>query len=123
MKLSIEQPLLDSRIRIYAPVPQEWPMGPMLVHAMPFHIGEHNLFSINRTLSDDLAIGTADKTLSPKLNAFTTCGCFMTNPVCCSDINRSQSRDCAELFPTPNTGPHRILFFRLDASRWQLGKK
>jgi hypothetical protein len=47
MKLSIEQALLDSCIRIYAPVTQEWPMRPMLVDSIPFHVGDHNFFSVH----------------------------------------------------------------------------
>jgi hypothetical protein len=47
MKLSIEQPLLDSCIRIYAPVPQKRPVRPMFVDAIPFDVGHDNLFSIH----------------------------------------------------------------------------
>jgi hypothetical protein len=76
----------------------------MLVDSIPFHVGDHNLFSINRTPGDDLAIGTADKTLSPKLNAFAACGCFMTNAVRSRDVTTVRNR------VTPlNRFPRRIL--------------
>jgi len=55
MKLSIEQLLLDSRIRIYAPVTQKWPMRPRLVDSIPFYIGDHNFFAAHRPLGNDFA--------------------------------------------------------------------
>src|SRR5260370_34764388 len=92
MKLSIEQPLLDSRVTIHAPVAQEWPMRTMLVHAIPFHIGDHNLFSIYRTLGNDFAARRRNKALPPKLNSLATCGRFMPDAVRSRDVTTIGNR-------------------------------
>src|SRR5438034_4270872 len=67
-------------------------MRAMLVDAIPFHIGHHNLFSIDRTFRDDLAARTRHKTLSPKLNSIAAGRYFMTDPVHGCDITAIRNR-------------------------------
>ena len=69
MKLSIEQLLLDSRIRIYAPVTQKWPMRPRLVDSIPFNVGDHNFFAAHRPVGNDFAAWKN----CPPLVGFTVC--------------------------------------------------
>src|SRR5439155_15570798 len=94
----IDHSLFEPAVRIHAPIAQKWPMRAMLVDAVPFHIGHHNLFLIDRTFRDDLAARPSDKTLSPKLNSVAAGRCFMTDPVRCCDIttigNRVTALNC-----------------------------
>jgi hypothetical protein len=46
-KLSIEQTLLNSGVRIYAPVAQKRPMRPMLADATPIDLADYNFFLIH----------------------------------------------------------------------------
>src|SRR5438128_2672723 len=67
-------------------------MGAMLVYAVPFDLGDHNLFSIRRTLCYDFAARRRDKTLSPKLNSIAAGRCFMTDPIRGCDITAIRNR-------------------------------
>src|SRR6059036_3472127 len=88
----IDHSLFEPAVRIHAPIAQKWPMRAMLVDAIPFHIGHHNLFSIDRTFRDDLAARTRHKTLSPKLNSIAAGRYFMTDPVHGCDITAIRNR-------------------------------
>src|SRR5260370_2847364 len=113
MKLSIEQPLLDSRVSIHAPVAQEWAMRTMLVHAIPLHIGEHNLFAIDRPLGNDFAARRRNKALPPNLNSLATCGRFMPDAVRSRDVTTIGNRVTAlNRFPGRILSRAKFLFFR-----------
>ena len=43
----VDQPLLDSFVGIDPPIAQEWPVCPVLVNAIPFHIGNDNLLLVD----------------------------------------------------------------------------
>src|SRR5437773_538236 len=81
MKLSIEQPLLNSAVGVNTTVAQKWPVRPILVHTSPVDFANHNFFPIARTFRDDLAVGSADKTLSPKFNPVAASWCFVTDTI------------------------------------------
>ena len=85
----------------------------MLVDAIPFHVGHNNLFSIHRTLGDDLAIRPANKTLAPKLNAVAVGRGFMPDTVCGCDVTTVRNRVTAlNRFPSRILGRAEFLFFR-----------
>jgi len=44
---SVQHPLVESAVCIDPPVAQKWPVGPLLVYAVQFDIGDYNLFSID----------------------------------------------------------------------------
>src|SRR4029453_1102062 len=121
MKLGIEQPLLNSRVSIHAPVAQKWPVRPMFVDAIPFDVGRDNLFPIHRTFCDDFSAWRSDKTLPPKLDAVAAGGRFMADPICSRDV--TAIRNCVTAL---NCFPCRILrrtaflfFARMPADcRW-----
>src|SRR4029453_10773116 len=92
MKLGIEQPLLNSRVSIHAPVAQKWPVRPMFVDAIPFDVGRDNLFSIHRTFCDDFSAWRSDKTLPPKLDAVATGGGLLADPLCGRDVTPIRNR-------------------------------
>src|SRR5947209_15916009 len=85
-KLSIEKPLLDSRVSIDPPIAQEGPMRAMLVHARPIDFAGDNFFPINRTFGDNLAVRSANETLSPKFDSLSASRRFVTNSICRSDV-------------------------------------
>src|SRR5205823_6075478 len=95
---------LKARVSIYPAVAQKWPVGAMLVNAVPFHVGSHNFFSSYRALGDDLAIGAANKTLPPKFDAVTARRSFVTDAVC--GCHKTTIRDCVAAL---NGFPGRIL--------------
>jgi hypothetical protein len=61
--------LLEAAVSIDAPIPQKWPMRPMFVDAIPFHIGHDNLFAIHRALGNDLSARRAHETLPPEFDS------------------------------------------------------
>src|SRR5438309_9179620 len=69
--LLINQALLNPDVGIDPTVAQKRPVRPMLVHALPFNVSDHELFAVDRTLGNDLATRRADETLSPELDAVT----------------------------------------------------
>src|SRR5947207_192986 len=44
---SVDHSLLDSAVSVNTAIPQKWPMHPMLVYAVPFYAGNHDLFFID----------------------------------------------------------------------------
>ena len=84
--LLVDQTLLDSTIRINPPIAQKRPMRPVLVHAGPLDICQHDLFPVDRAFGDDLAMRTADKTLSPELDAIAPHRFFVTDAVRHCDV-------------------------------------
>src|SRR5436305_1912465 len=85
-KLSIEKPLLDSRVSIDPSIAQEGPMGAMLVHARPIDFANDDFFPVNRTFGDDLAVRSANETLPPKFDSFSASRRFVANSICRSDV-------------------------------------
>src|SRR5260370_1653236 len=81
MKLSIEQPLLNSRVSVDPAVAQERPVRPMLVYTGPVDFANHDFFPIDRTFGDDLAVRSANETLPPKFNPVAASRCFVTDPI------------------------------------------
>src|SRR5262245_13023757 len=57
-------------------------MGSLLVDASPLDLCRHNLFLVDRTFRDDLAIRSAYEALAPKFNAISASGRFVTDSVC-----------------------------------------
>ncbi len=78
MKLSIEQPLLDSFIRIHSTIPQQRPVCAVFVDAFPFDVGDDEFFFIGASFGNDLSARRNDKSLSPKLDSVSAGGRFVT---------------------------------------------
>src|SRR5437016_1512954 len=113
MKLSIEQPLLDSRVSIDASVAQKRPMRPMFVHAIPFHVGNHDLFSIYRTFGNDFATRRRNKALSPKLDSVAARRRFVPDAIRGCDITTIRNGVAAlDRLPGRILGGAEFLFFR-----------
>src|SRR5260370_30266342 len=114
---SIYHSFLKTSVGIHAPVAQKRPMCPMLVDAIPFHVGNDNIFSAHRTLGNDFAIGTADKTLPPKLNSVAAATCskwreFMSDAVRRRHVAAIRHRVTAlDRLPGGIFGPAPFLFF------------
>src|SRR6266496_1195373 len=83
---SVYHSLVKPAVSIDAPIPQKWPMRPLLVYPGPIHIGHHNLFLVDGAFCDDFAVWSANKALSPKFNAIAVRRCFMTDAVWDCDI-------------------------------------
>src|SRR5947199_7168 len=92
MKLSIEQPLLNSRVSVDPAVAQKWPVRPMFVHPRPINFSDHDLLFLDRTFGDDLAVRSANKTLPPKFNSIAAGGRFMTDAVRCGNVATVRDR-------------------------------
>src|SRR5207248_4373581 len=84
--VSVYHPLTKTAVRIDASIPQKWPVRALFVHAVPFHIGHHDLFLIDETFCDDFAVWPANETLSPKFNPIPTRGRFMAYSVWDCDV-------------------------------------
>src|SRR6266446_6897523 len=104
MKLSIEQPLLDSRVGIDAPIAEERPVRSILVYAIPVDFCHYNFFAIDRTFRDDFAIRAANKTLPPEFDSVSARWRLKANAVCRSDV--AAVRNCVAPL---NYFPGRIL--------------
>src|SRR6202030_596219 len=85
-KLSIQQALLDSSIRVDPAVAQERPVRPLLVHPRPIDFADHDFLFIHRTFGNDFAIGTANETLSPEFNSVSAGRRFMTDSIRGGDV-------------------------------------
>src|SRR5438094_9642707 len=92
MKLSIEQPLLNSRVSVDPAVAQKWPVRPMFVHPRPINFADHDLLFLDRTFGDNLAVRSAYETLPPKFNPIAAGGRFVTDAVCCGNIAAVRDR-------------------------------
>src|SRR5206468_4483555 len=97
---SVDHPPAQSAVGIDAAVTQKWPMRPMLVYPAPFHIGDHNLFFVDGTFCNDLAVRSANKTLPPKFDSVPSGRRFLAAPIRRSDIAAIRDRMAAlDRFP------------------------
>src|SRR5882762_4770049 len=92
MKLSIEQPLLNSSVSVHPPVAQKWPVCPMLVHPLPIDFANHDFFPIDRTFRNDLTVRSANETLPPKFNSVAASRRFVTDAVRCRHVTTIRDR-------------------------------
>src|SRR6267378_4146660 len=77
----IDHSLLNSSVGIDAPIPQEWPMRTMFIHAFPFNIGSYDFVTVYRALRKNFAAWRADETLRPKFNAVASGRRFVAHPI------------------------------------------
>ncbi len=85
----------------------------MFVHAIPFHISDHDLFSIYRTFGNNFATWRSNKTLPPKLNSVATNGGFVADAIRGCDITTIRNGVAAlDRLPGRILGGAEFLFFR-----------
>src|SRR6266516_7511452 len=110
---SIYHSFLKTGVSIDAPVTQEWPMGAMFVHPIPFHVGEDNFFSIHRTFGNDFATRRRNKTLAPELDSIATLGRFMSDAIRRRDVTSVRNGMAAlNCFPGRILSRAEFPFFR-----------
>src|SRR6266851_4273587 len=79
-------------------------MCSMLVDTGPIDFADHDFFFIDRALGNDLAVGAANETLSPKFDSVAASWRFVTDAIRRSDVATVRDR------VTPLTGfPRRML--------------
>src|SRR6266581_3491576 len=118
---SIDYSLLQATVGINSSIAQKRPVRPMFVHAIPFYIGHHNLFSIHRTFCDDFSAWRSDETLAPKLDSISASRGFMADAIRGRDV--TAVRNCVTAlngFPGRILGRTEFFFFaRMPADcRW-----
>src|SRR5437764_3178283 len=111
MKLSIEQPLLDSRVGADAPVAHKLPVRPIFIHAVPIDFADHHFLLIDRTFGENLAVRPANETLPPEFNSVAAGRRFMADAIRCGDVAAVRNR-VAPLngFPGGMLGPAKFFF-------------
>src|SRR5437667_1389171 len=110
---SVDHPPVESAVGIDAAVTQKWPMRPMLVYPDPFHIGDHNLFFVDGTFCNDLAVRSANKTLPPKFDSVPAGRRFLTDPIRRGDIAAIRDRMAAlDRFPRGMLRCAEVFLFR-----------
>ena len=92
MKLRIEEPSLEATVSVHSPIAQKWPVCPVSIDLAPIDVRANEFFPIGTPFRENLAVRTADKALSPKLDSVAASWFFMTNSVRHRDV--TTIRDC-----------------------------